>query len=496
MSAAQPIRILWDASHIWGLMAWRAVRALGLPCLLVKGQDIAERALLGKPHAPVPDSGNASLLLVPGGNARLKAQALGPAGREAVRRWLAGGGNYLGFCGGAGLALTQSTPDDGLNICPWTRAGYPQRLHHLISGHVRARVAPGHDFSPPPQAAGKAPTSRTRDTRPCPHARRRDGPRSGRRDGDAPGRLTGQGSAATAQRHAPVDRDDAGLPSLPVWWPGQFAPRDGDSDVQVLAACHRPDADFWLADLPLRSLPGSAIANWRSLYGVNLSADFLEGRPLVVSGAYGAGRYVLSYSHLETPHSEDANAWLARMLARMTGLRPAGERVPLWQLRRPRNAWPDRRESAPLQDALRHMRDLLDLAVEQHLFFARTHWLWGWRTGLPGAGCNNLHAALCTAAALEPTPAALEYWRGVSARFAALERIFAAGAEDYFLACRLAETLSPTLPDVVDKRRLDHQRESLFGHPMNGGGILGELLTITEEIIYRAQAGAAGNPDV
>ena len=125
--------------------------------------------------------------------------------------------------------------------------------------------------------------------------------------------------------------------------------------------------------------------------------------------------------------------------------------------------------------------------MSQHLFFARTHWLWGWRAGLPGAACNNLHAALCTAASLEPSAAALAYWRQAAPRFAAMESLFAAGAEDYFLACRLAETLSPTMPDAVDKRGLDHQREALFGHPMNGGGLLAELLEPIEELIYLSQ---------
>ena len=30
MCAANPVCILWDASHIWGLMVWRALCALGL----------------------------------------------------------------------------------------------------------------------------------------------------------------------------------------------------------------------------------------------------------------------------------------------------------------------------------------------------------------------------------------------------------------------------------------------------------------------------------
>ena len=43
------------------------------------------------------------------------------------------------------------------------------------------------------------------------------------------------------------------------------------------------------------------------------------------------------------------------------------------------------------------------------------------------------------------------------------------------------------MPDAIDKRGLDHQRESLFGHPMNGGGILAELLEIVEELVYLSQ---------
>ncbi|MBO4300322.1 MAG: hypothetical protein J5861_01835 [Desulfovibrio sp.] len=432
MSDGQSVCILWDASHIWGLMAWRAVRALGLHCRLVKGQDIAEGGILGKSTKSARNE--AALLLVPGGNARHKAQALGADGREAVRRWLAAGNFYLGFCGGAGLALTHPNAEDGLNICPWSRAPYPQRLYHLISGHVRARVTEGLTFSPEPLSC----------------------------------------------------QSSDGLYALPVWWPGQFAPQEV-TDVQILAVGQCPDRDFWLADLPLSKLPGNAIAHWQSLYGINVSADFLEGRPLVISGSYGLGRYVLSYSHLETPNSPDANAWLARLLSRMACLDPGERVVPLWQLRHPNNAWPRCRERLPLQDALRHMRDLLDLAVEHHLFFARTHWLWGWRTSMPGAGCNNLHAALCTALELEPTPAALTWWRSVCGRFAALEHIFAAGAEDHVLACRLAESLSPTLPGAVDRRWLEHQRASLFGHPMYGGGILEELLGMIEEVIYLAQ---------
>ena len=80
-------------------MVWRALCALGLPCRLVKGQDIANGALFRKPCPQGRPAGRAPapLLLVPGGNARLKARALGEKGRQAVRDYLAEGGRYLGF---------------------------------------------------------------------------------------------------------------------------------------------------------------------------------------------------------------------------------------------------------------------------------------------------------------------------------------------------------------------------------------------------------------
>lgn len=452
MHDARPICILWDASHIWGLMAWRALRALGLACRLVKGQEIAEGALLGKQSRPASpcrsgaqsqtarscSSGCAPspLLLAPGGNARLKARALGQAGRDAVRAYLAQGGSYLGFCGGAGLALSQRDTREGLNICPWSRAAYPERLHHLISGHVRVR------------------------------ARK-------------------QSESALLPAFLQDSRRAQGL-SLPVWWPGRFAP-EHDDNVSVLAAYAAPDTDFWLADLPLQGIPAQVFEAWQALYGVNLSADFLTDQPLVISGRFGKGRYVLSYSHLETPESRDANAWLAHLLRALSGLAPNAELIPAWNLHDPRALWPDDKRYAPLLQALRMTRALLDLAVDHKLFFERAPWLWGWRAGLPGAACNNLHAALCTVVSLAPTQAAQDFWDTARPRFAKLMRLFQVGAEGYLLACRLAETLAPSLPEAVDKHGLNNQREALFGHAMHGGGLVEELLIIVEELIYLSQ---------
>ena len=132
MNSMPPIAMLWDDSHIWGLMSLRALGSLGFPTRLLKGQDIAQGALLRKQAGGEPYA----LLVVPGGSAQLKAEALGDAGKRAICDYIRLGGCYLGFCGGAGLALTLPQ-SRGLGLCPWRRAEYPQRMLHLLSGYVQ-----------------------------------------------------------------------------------------------------------------------------------------------------------------------------------------------------------------------------------------------------------------------------------------------------------------------------------------------------------------------
>ena len=80
------INILWDASHIWGYLLLHAVRSAGIPFRVLKGLDIAHSGLTGK------------MLIVPGGSARRKMEALGAQGTEAIHRFVKEGGHYMGFC--------------------------------------------------------------------------------------------------------------------------------------------------------------------------------------------------------------------------------------------------------------------------------------------------------------------------------------------------------------------------------------------------------------
>ena len=405
----EPVYILWDKSHIWGLTAWRALRSMGVPHRLLKAASIAQGAFSGKPP---------SVLLAPGGTARLKAKALSAAGCAAIRAYIADGGHYLGICGGAGFALSD---EDGLGLCPWKRTGYSNRLQHLISGHIHAQVSGGHPLAPPGAEA---------------------------------------------------------LP-LPIWWPGRFAPQEGDN-VEILAAYLYPAGDVWLADLPLSALPPGTLASWEQVYGVSFRPEELSGQPCIIRNAYGQGTCILSYSHLETPDSPAANRWLAHLLHSLTGHTPKETHCPSWDLAGLTVRWDE-----PVFNQVRlFLKQLIHVGREHNLLFARTPWLWGWRMGIPGMALNNLAAALHSVQSLEPNAAALRCWEEYKAFFTQKFGLFQKSAEQYLLAERLASTLASAMPQAIDRRILDMQRETLFGQPMEGGGLYAELADMLEELIF------------
>ena len=123
------VALLWDKSFLWGLLAVRTFRDLGFSFDLLRATDVKTGALA-----------NYQLLIVPGGWASLRSQALGVGGREELQRYVYKGGAYLGICGGAGLALQV---DEGLGLVPVTRKPITDRLPNF-SGSVRVRQASLH----------------------------------------------------------------------------------------------------------------------------------------------------------------------------------------------------------------------------------------------------------------------------------------------------------------------------------------------------------------
>ncbi len=402
--------LLWDTTSLWGLLARQALEGFGVPYRLVKTTHIAQAL----------QSGKTRLVLAPGGSAKRKLETMGPNGAQALRDFVHNGGHYLGFCGGAGLGLTGH---DGLGLCPWQRAGFVDRLQHFISGHVKA------DMMAP----------------------------------------------ATQGGHKLIPPDLPAEPSLPVWWPGRFAPKDTDKEPPIVLASYKgPGSDFHMMDVPIATVPETIRRKWRDTYNVSLLPEALKGDACVIHGPFGKGSYTLSYSHLETPNSPEANIWLRHMLHTLTGTAQSVQPLPVWQP-----------YSAPVRwDEMRfwstRAEKLLALGTKHHLLFERTPWLLGWKHGVPGAGLNSLCLALRVLASFEPNKNAQKLWQDKQHAFEQTFDAFYAGAEELLLAWRLATSL----PEAVPTPMLTAQRMALFGTAMISGGLYHELLTTLDELFF------------
>lgn len=228
-STGPSVALLWDQSLVWGLLVIEALEALSIPYRPLCAAHLQTGAL-----------GDHRVLIVPGGWAAHKARVLGAEGLERIRDFVLQGGAYVGFCGGAGLALTGPA---SLNLVPIGRKALDRRLPNA-SGEVWMEGDPGHPFWK-----------------------------------DIPARI-------------PVS----------IWWPSQFASDDG-AGVECVARYRGPGEDFWVADLCAADVAtsGGSWKDWEQIYGINLDPGLLHGQPAILSCRVGRGRAVLSYPHLETP---------------------------------------------------------------------------------------------------------------------------------------------------------------------------------------------------
>lgn len=406
------LALLWDESYLWGIMLYRTLSHYNIPCRLLRSRDVADGAL---------QRIDPGAILVPGGWSRRKSASLGTRGRRCIQDYVSDGGTYIGFCGGAGLALSKAADKDNLDICPWSRKPMSDRLVNC-SGHIQLRME--------------------------------------------------QSSTALQGKT---------LVTAPVWWPSQFD--ETNDDVRILASYLHPADDFWVADLPLEQLEEGAIASWENHYGINLDPDFLTGEPCVISGRYGSGSYILSYAHLETPGSPEANAWLCDILAHL--LRPPigsdSADTLQWDLCKRTVLWDD--------PVLLHGEACLTAIVEagksNFLLNWRNSWLLGWRRGIPGFALNTLIAQLTEVMNHPPATAAEHLLRSKAGWLYDQMSRFKDSYIEYLSRERLQSLSAPSSPVSSASQPLQKLREELVGPFPGQTGVFGELSSFLDELLWK-----------
>lgn len=262
---------------------------------------------------------------------------------------------------------------------------------------------------------------------------------------------------------------------LPVWWPSQFLPNPA-SPLNIIASYTKPGPDFWSADLLWSGLTEQEIVHWEHLYGINLNPKHLEKEPCIVQGTLGQGSFILSYPHLETPDSSQANALLAQLL----GLKAPYPPIPQWSVLSENPIWTDKL----LQEISTLLQDILFFGHQHFLLFWRTPWLLGWRRGVPGSALNFLVAMVWQARHSQASQVAEQYWQENGPQCLALCQEFCRLTRQYLLQERRVLATTPSSPECSASPSLQNRKQELFGKFPGYGGLYGRIIKVLDALVW------------
>jgi len=317
------VAFLWDESFLWGIMAYKALKMLNLPFDLLRADDIKKGAL-----------DNYKMLFVPGGWASNKSKALGESGKKVIQDFVAKGGNYLGFCGGAGLAINTK---DGIGLLNVKRKPTKERVPSF-SGPVYLNVKEHPIFK-------KDSKLKTQNSKLIFHA----------------------------------------------WWPSQFM--INDKNIEVLATYGKALPEAFSSDLNVGDVEING--NWAELekiYQINLNPAKLLNDPAVIEGTYGKGKVLLSLIHFDTPGDPNGQQVLINLWKYLSGEEAEHRR----QISDTRYQTADNKQQTTNNTSLCSelcalCSELISLGERNFLWFWRNPLILQWRRGVRGLEYNTLY---------------------------------------------------------------------------------------------------------
>jgi hypothetical protein len=265
----------------------------------------------------------------------------------------------------------------------------------------------------------------------------------------------------------------------PAWWPSQFEPVR-HSSIRVLARYGQPGPDFWVADLPLEELTREDLHWWEHLYGINLKPELIFQDPCVIQGWFGRGGYLLSYVHLESPDSSQANQWLIRLLSPEHAEFPEELAVPDWDLQHLSPVWDD-----PVLIEIRQALDDLILQGQSHFLFCwRSSWLLGWKRGIPGFALNTLLALVSQILELEPAPETTTLLHRRRGTIKNLFQRYQDSMSTYLRQERKLALCRQGAPAPTGADELQDLRRDLVGPFPGQGGLYGQLAGELDHLLW------------
>ncbi len=443
-SKLTPVAVLWDESFLWGVMAYKALTAAGLPFELLRSEEIRKGRL--KEY---------TLLFVPGGWASNKLKALGDDGASEIKRFVHDGGAYLGFCGGAGLATM-----DGIGLVPVQRRPTKERVPSF-SGRISLKVVKH------PIWEGVSECGITPHPSPLPEGER------------------GEGN----------ENAELGTPNpelvFHAWWPSQFLV---DGSVSVLATYGKAMPDSFSSDVNVGD--AEADGSWPELervYRINLDPKRLLGEPAVIEGRFGAGKVLLSLVHFDTPDDRSGAAMLQNLWKYLAPDAECGM-PPIetfeGRLHADRGMHDEQTTNSELVVEIEEaINDLIALGQRNFLWFWRNPMLLQWRRGVRGLEYCTLYVMVKEVSELlkrqdrepgAPNPA------GNLIRIRELLLPFVEKAKHLLVRERYAMQNEHITYERCDDPEIQALREELFSRMKSHGGLFKEVIAEVDRLLFSA----------
>ncbi len=421
------VAFLWDESFLWGLMAYKAMQFNNLSFELLRAADIKKGKLK-----------NYRMLFVPGGWASNKLKTLGDEGISEIKKFVNRGGNYLGFCGGAGLATL-----DGIGLLNIKRMPTKQRVPSF-SGRIHLNVTEHPIWK----------------------------------------------NLINSSLHNSITPS----PIFHAWWPSQFLIED--RGIKILATYGDALPDSFSSDLNVGDM--EANGGWlemEEIYKINLDPKRLKNEPAVIEGAFGKGKVILSLIHFDTPDDKNGakelkNLW-KYLLGNYKAIKPLNDALIAPSLHY---------SIAPslLDELESSVNDLINHGMRNFLWFWRNPMLLQWRRGVRGLECCTLYIIVKEIAEIVKNCDALSVMRdGVKEKFLNslpitdyLLRIrellipFVDNAKRLLILERHAMQNGYITYEKCNDPEIQKIRTELFSNSKSHGGLFKRLIDEVDNVLY------------
>lgn len=409
------VAFLWDESFLWGLMAYKALKSNGLSFKLIRSKDIKNGQLK-----------NYKMLFVPGGWASNKLKTLDGDCIGKIKQFVSNGGNYLGFCGGAGLATLE-----GIGLLNIKRKPTKERVPSF-SGRICLNINEHPIWK---------------------------------------GMLT----SSLVTHHLSL--------IFNAWWPSQFSIED--KSIKILATYGDALPDSFSSDLNVGDV--EANGGWSELeeiYQINLNSKRLLNEPAVVEGSVGKGKIILSLIHFDTP--DDING--AMVLRNLWEYLVQDAEFKKSEVRNPNlvtepGAW----NSELISEIESAVTDLIILGMRNFLWFWRNSMLLQWRRGVRGLEYCTLYVMIKEIAEIlktQDTEIEIQDTEKSLRKIKGLLIPFVEKAKRLLILERFAMQSGHITYERCDDPEIQKIRTELFSSSKRHGGLFKKLIDEIDNLLY------------